>query len=64
MFYRSFIQAVLTLVLICWFRNLKLRSKTNLQRVVNTCSIITGVFQFMLSVLYNRHVVRQANFTL
>ncbi len=54
------LKLILTFVMICWRVNIKLRSNTKQQRVMNTCSKITGGSQLSLSSLYDRHLVGKA----
>lgn len=42
MFYRSFIETVLTFAMICWFYGLNVKSRSQLQSIVNLGSKITG----------------------
>lgn len=60
MFYKSFIQSVLTFSFICWFGNVRQKDKNNLQRIVNISSKVTGTKQSTLTVLYEKQVFRKA----
>ena len=57
MFYRAFIESVLTFSFLGWFGSLSVKNKTVLARVVNVCSKIVGERQASLSELYERHAV-------
>ena len=64
MFYKSFIQSVLTFSFICWFGNVRQKDKNNVQRIVNISSKVTGTKQTTLTVLYEKQVLRKAARTL
>ena len=61
LFYKSYIESVLTFSLICWYGSLTVKAKTALSNIVKVSSKIIGVQQSSLSVLYDRQVVRKAN---
>ena len=54
LFYRSFIQIVLTFSIICWCGNLSVSDKKNLQKLVNICSRITSQQLPSLANVYDR----------
>ena len=59
MFYKSFIESVLTFSFICWFGNVRQKDNNNLQRIVNTSSKVTGTKKSTLTVLYEKEVLRK-----
>lgn len=60
LFYRSYIESVLSFSLLCWFGNLNTKSTNALNKVVNTSNKILGVPQCTLSDLFHSHIVRKA----
>ncbi len=60
MFYRSFIETVLTFAMICWFYGLNVKSRSQLQSIVHLGSKITGSVQLGLSALCERNVLRKS----
>ena len=58
-FYKSFIQSVLTFILICWLGNVRQKDKNNMQQIVNISSKVTGTKQSTLTVLYEKQVLRK-----
>ena len=61
LFYRSFIESVLTFSIIAWFGNLSLANKNKLGRLVKVASKISGKNQVQLVDLYQRQVLRKAS---
>ena len=61
LFYKFYVESVLTFSFICWFGSLNVRHKNALNKIVNIGSKIIGVQQSNLSVLYNSQVVKRAN---
>ena len=59
MFYRAFIESVLTFSFLGWFGSLSVKNKTVLARVVNVCSKIVGERQASLNELYESRAVRK-----
>ena len=59
-FYRSCTESVLTLLFLCWFGGLDVKSKNVLNKVVNVCGKVVGERQEHLSQLYERRVVQKA----
>lgn len=60
LFYKSFIESLLTFSFICWFNALSVRDKNCLNGIVKVCSKIIGVKQEHLSSLWNKRVVKKA----
>lgn len=60
MFYRSFIESVITFSFTCWFSS----QKNVLNKVVKVCSKITGIAQETLHYLYNKQLHKKAEFIL
>ena len=56
MFYKSFIQSVLTFCFICWFVNVRQKDKNN----INISNKVTGTKQSTLTVLYEKQVLQKA----
>ena len=54
MFYKWFIQSVLTFSFISWFGNVRQKDKNNLQRIVNISSKVTGTKQLSLFYMKSR----------
>lgn len=61
LFYRTFIESVLSFCIVTWFGNLNLADKNRLGRLVRVASKVIGVNQAQLSDLYDRQVVRKAH---
>jgi len=62
LFYRAYIESVLTFSLLCWFGNLNTRSKNALSdKVIKTSNKILGVEQCTLTDLFTRQIIREAN---
>ncbi len=61
LFYKSYIESILTCSIICWHGNLSVKAKNALSRIVKVSSKIVGTEQSSLTDLYNRQVVRKAN---
>ena len=59
MFYRAFIESVLTFSFLGWFGSLSVKNKTALASVVNVCSKIVGERQASLNELYESCAVRK-----
>ena len=59
MFYRAYIESVLTFSFLGWFGSLSVKNKTVLARVVNVCSKIVGERQASLNELYESRAVRK-----
>ena len=60
LFYKSYIESVLTFTMLCWYGILGVKAETALVKIVNTSSKILGVQQSHPTDLYNRQVVRKA----
>ena len=60
MFYRSFIESVLSFCMASWYGNLNQEYKDKLDRHVKGASKIIGVYQAQLSVVYEQQVLRIA----
>ncbi len=60
MFYRSFIETVLTFAMICWFYGLNVKSRSQKQSIVNLGSKITGSVQLGVSALCEKNVLRKS----
>lgn len=61
MFYRSFIESILTFSFICWYASTNLKQKSALNKVVKVSSKITGTQQNSLTDLFNSQVLRKAD---
>ena len=59
LFYRTFIESVLTFCVVVWFGNLNLADKNRLDRLVRVASKVIGVNQVQLSELYVWQVARK-----
>ncbi len=60
MFYRSFIETVLTFAMICWFHGINVKSRSQMQSIVNLESKITGSVQLGVSALCEKNVLRMS----
>lgn len=60
LFYKSFIESVLTFSFICWFYGLNVKDKNGLNSIVKTCSKIIGVRQEDLGSLWDKRVINKA----
>ena len=60
MFYRAFIESVLTFSFLGWLGSLSVKNKTVLARVVNVCSKIVGERQASLNELYESRAMRKS----
>ena len=60
LFYKTFIESILTFSFICWMKNLSVKNRNSLDRIVTVCSKIIGEPQRSLSQFYNQQVSRKA----
>jgi len=60
LFYKSYIESVLTFSILCWYGSLGVKAKTALVKIVNTSSKILEIQQNHPTDLYNRQVVGKA----
>ncbi len=60
LFYKSFIESILTFCIISWYGNLTVQNKKCLSDIVKVASKIIGTQQLSLSDIYNRQVYRKA----
>lgn len=60
MFYRSFIESILTFSAICWYSLLNVKNKNAIAKIINVSSKITGVQQKSLTILYEEQATRKA----
>lgn len=60
LFYRSFIESILTFSAICWYAFLNVKSKNAISKIIKVCSNITGVQQKSMTALYEEQVIRKA----
>lgn len=61
LFYRPFIESVLSFWIVAWFGNLNLADKNRLDRLVRVASKVIGENQAQLSDLYDQQVIRKAH---
>ena len=59
-FYKSYIESVLSFSMICWYGNLNVKDKASLAKVVKAGDKIIGAKQSSLADLYNRFVHKKA----
>ena len=59
MFYRSFIESVLTTSFVCWFGTLSVKNRGRLNSIVNRGSKVVGVRQTGLNELYEKRAMRK-----
>ncbi len=60
MFYRSYIESLLSFSLLCWFNSLNVNNKNCIESIVNQGSKITGSKQMTMAQLYHRQVLGKA----
>ena len=60
LFYKTFIESVLTFSFICWMKNLSVKNKHSLDKIVLLCSKIIGTPERNLSGFYNQQLLRKA----
>lgn len=60
MFYRCFIESVISFSLVSWFSNLSLKNKNSLNQIVRWASKLIGQPQLNLEPLYNGQLLRLA----
>ena len=61
LFYKSYIESVLCFSFICWYHNLGVKNKTNLQKIIRICSKITGEPQRAISQFCDQQTLRKAH---
>ena len=61
LFYKSFIESVLTFAFIAWYGGISLRDKNNLGHIVKVAGKMIGCPQVTLNNMYEKQVVRKAN---
>lgn len=61
LFYKSFIESVLCFSFICWYYNLGVKNKNNLQKIVRTCSKVIGEPQRSISQFFEQQTLRKAH---
>ena len=61
LFYRSFIESVLTFCIVAWYGNLTLTNKNRLSSLVKVASKISGRTQAQLIDLYKRQMLKRAS---
>ena len=60
LFYQSYIESVLSFAFICWYHNLSVKNRNELQRIVKICSKIIGEKQRDLTSFCEKQLVRKA----
>ena len=61
LFYKSFIESILTFCIIAWYGNLTLTTKNRLGSLVRVASKISGASQAQLKDIYSKLVLRKAD---
>ncbi len=61
LFYKSYVESVLTFSLICWYGNTSIKARKTLSKTVKMCSKVMGVPVQLSYNLYSRQVVRKAH---
>ena len=62
LFYKTFIQSILTFNLLCWFGNLSVQNKNKLYKIVNIARKIIGSDSVTpISFIYEQQIVRKVN---
>jgi len=62
LFYRAFIESVLSFSFVAWFGNLSLKNKNSLNQIVRWASKIIGEPQLNLAGLYSNYLQRKVSF--
>jgi len=60
LFYKSYIESVVSFAFICWYNNLSVKNKNSLRRIVRICSKIIGEDLRDLKSYCNQQLVRKA----
>ena len=60
LFYKSYIESVLSFSIICWYGNLNVKDKAALAKIVKVSGKIIGATQSSLTDLYSRFVQKKA----
>ena len=60
LFYKSFIESILTFSFICWFGSLSVKNKKTLEKIVCTSSKIIGESQRSLQHFFEQQVLRKS----
>ena len=60
LFYKSFIESVITFSFICWFQNLSLKHKNSIEKMVILSSKIIGAPQRSILSFYKQQCLRKA----
>lgn len=61
LFYRSFIESIITFSFVCWFQSLRVKERNLLNKVVSVSSKIIGLPQETLQDLYEKQLFKKAN---
>ena len=61
LFYSSFIESILCFSFICWFYNLNIKQRNNVNRIVTLCSKIIGVSLRDVSTFCQKQIIRKAH---
>ena len=60
LFYSAFIESIISFSIICWYGNLNLKDKNQLNRIVKTASKIAGVSFSSLDQVFQSQVLKKA----
>ncbi len=61
LFYRAFIESVISYSIICWYGNLGIKDKNSLAKTVKEANKIVGVQFSSLNDLFNKQVLKKAS---
>ena len=61
LFYRTFIQSILSFNFLCWYEGLSLRNKNKLSKIVAIANKIAGTYFESISNIYERQTVKKVN---
>ena len=61
LFYRSFVESVVTFSLICWYGSITVKQKNSLSKLIKLSSRITGSNQKGLEELYQKQMLKRVD---
>ena len=61
LFYKSFIESILTFCIVCWFGNATVSQRNMLRRIITTASKVLGVKQTGLNEIFKVKALRKAH---
>ena len=58
LFYRTCIQSIITFNFLCWYKNLSVKNKNKILKIVNVANKVTGVLTD-LSLFHDDHILKE-----